>query len=70
MSMTAETVQEMVRLLDENQEKAIRCRTCVGLIPDGGNIEWMKDTILSRLHDMEQNMAAIRELYSTAVVEE
>ena len=64
-----EDAQEMVRLLDDNQQKANTCRTCIGLLPDGGNIEWMKNNILSRLHDMEVNIAAIRQLYSTAVEE-
>jgi len=63
-------VERMISLLEENQEKATRCRTCLGMIPNEDNVEWMKNTILSRLHDMEVNIAAIRQLYSSAVVEE
>lgn len=48
-------VERMISLLEENQEKATRCRTCLGMIPNEDNVEWMKNTILSRLHDMELN---------------
>lgn len=57
-------VERMISLLNENQEKATRCRTCLGMLPNEDNVEWMKNTILSRLHDMELNIAQIRELYT------
>ncbi len=64
-----ENVLKMVKLLEDNQELANHCRTCIGPYPNDGNLEFMQDVILSRMHDIENNMAAIRELYRTAVEE-
>ena len=55
--------EEIAAKLDESIYHLIGCKSSLGAIPTEDNAEWMKDIILSRIHDVDVLLDEIRWIY-------